>query len=350
MDAIKYGIGIDISKSTFTVSISVLQKHQEIHLIASEEFENVKKGFNQLLRWVKKNILKDVEVFYVMEATGVYYEHLAYHLHHLDKKLHVALPSKIKYYFKSLNVKSKTDLIDSQILAQYACERKHNQWNPPKEVYLKLRALTRYQDQLKRQLVVVKNRLHSKECAYQIPKEIIKQEKRLIKELEKLVESCLKQIAVLIASDEELKAKNEKLLSIKGAGQLTVAVVIAETLGFQNFYNKKQLTSYAGFDVVYRESGTSVYGRTRISKKGNRRIRKALYFPSLVAARYNSSIKTFYERIVEKKKIKKVALTASGRKLLELMYTLWKTDQFYIENYEQTKTAPRLLEAELDIS
>ncbi|QMU65676.1 MAG: IS110 family transposase [Flavobacteriaceae bacterium] len=349
MNIIKYGIGIDISKSTFTASICTLQDDYSLRFGDSCEFDNEKKGFNQFLKWVKKQTIKGIEAFYIMEATGVYYEHLAYHLYYLKKPLHVALPSNTKHYFKSLNVKSKTDNIDSKILSQFACERKHNPWNPPKDIYLRLRAITRYLEQLKSQKTLINNRIHSKEHSYAVPKEIIKQEYRLLKELEKSISICEKQIEVLVQSDDELSLKVDKLSSIKGVGFTTVTIIVAETLGFEYFYNKKQVTSYAGFDVVYRDSGSSLNGKTRISKKGNSHIRRALYFPSLVAARHNKEMKIFYDRVVKKRNIKKIGSVAVARKLLELMYILWKTDQYYIEDYNQQKTASKKSEAVLDI-
>lgn len=328
MEIQKYGVGIDISKAKFTASICTLLTDQDVSFTDSADFENTKTGFNQFLKWVKKQTLKDKEVFYMMEATGVYYERLAYHLHQVGKLLHVALPTNTKHFLKSLNVKSKTDSIDSKVLAQFACERKHMPWQPPKEIYGKLRALTRYLEQLKREKVAIGNRIHSKEFSYEVPKEILKQEQKLLKEIEKGIKVCLTEIEKLVASDQELSDKVEKLSSIKGIGFLTVAVIVAETLGFAYFQNKKQVTSYAGFDVTSRESGSSVKGKTKISKKGNSHIRKALYFPAMVAAKHDQKLRTFYQRIADRRKINKIGTIAVGRKLLELMYTLWKTDQY----------------------
>jgi len=284
-----------------------------------------------------------------MEATVVYYERLGLHLYHLKKTVHVALPSKTKYYFNSLNIKSKTDAIDSKCLSQFACERKLSEWHPPKEIYSKLRALTRYLIQLKDQKTSITNRVHSKEHSYEIPKEVLKQECQIIKQLDKAIIVFQEQIRSLVSSDQELNLKMDKLCSIKGVGFFTVATIVSETLGFEQFHNKKQLTSYAGLDVVYRQSGSSTHGKTRISKKGNSYIRRSLYFPAIVSARYNTDLKKFYCRVIEKRGVKKKGLVAVSRKLLELMYTLWKTDQYFIENWEEKKTAS-VSEAALDDS
>jgi transposase len=348
MELKKYGIGIDISKSKFTACVCGLYDDQEVSYTSSIDFENDKKGFNQFTRWVKKNTDVGVETLYLMEATGVYYENLAHHLFKIGKALHVALPTNTKHYQRSLNVKSKTDEIDSKVLSQFACERKHKLWQPPKPIYSKLRSLTRYQDQLKRERVAVSNRIHSKEHSFDIPKEILRQEKRLLKEIEKGIKVCLVEIEKLVATDKELALKVEKLSSIKGVGFLSVVTIIGETYGFAHFQSKKQLTSYAGFDVTSRESGSSIKGKTRISKKGNSNIRKALYFPAMVASRHNKELNTFYNRITQRRGVKKIGITAVSRKLLELLYILWKTDQYYIEDYHQQKTALEKTRAALD--
>ena len=190
--------------------------------------------------------------------------------------------------------------------------------------------------------------MHSKEHSFDVPQVILRQENRLLKEIEKGIEICLVEIEKLVATDKELAFKVEKLSSIKGVGFLSVVTIISETYGFAHFQSKKQLTSYAGFDVTSRESGSSIKGKNRISKKGNSNIRKALYFPAMVASRHNKEMKTFYTRIVQKRGIKKIGITAVSRKLLELMYILWKTNQYYIEDYQQHKTALEKSRAALD--
>lgn len=123
------------------------------------------------------------------------------------------------------------------------------------------------------------------------------------------------------------------LLTIKGVGIKTVATIVSETLGFRNIRNVKQLASYVGYDVVRRKSGTSVMGKTRISKKGNRYIRKALYFPAMVACRYNENFKNSYLRIIKKSPSKMVGQVAVQRKLLILLYTLWRKNEVFDQNY-----------------
>ena len=131
MTVYKQCVGIDISKDTFTAC--VCSRAQNDHLIYSEvdRFSNDKKGFNQLMRWVRKNASKQVPVVFLMEATGVYYESLAHHLHKINQSVAVVLPNSSKHYFSSLNVKTKTDAVDAKVLSRFGVERAHRLWSPP---------------------------------------------------------------------------------------------------------------------------------------------------------------------------------------------------------------------------
>ncbi len=338
----KQSVGIDISQTTFTACLC--QRSEDGKLMFSKvlSFGNDTKGFNQFLRWVKGIIIAGPELVFLMEATGVYYENLAHHLHKIKKTVHVVLPNTSKHYFSSLNIKTKTDAVDARILSQFGVERAHKLWNPPPAALLQLRNLTRYYVQLQEQKTALGNIKHSKDCSHDVQTFIIKSNKKLIVEIDKEIVKCLKEIKRLVETDNSLKERVRKLSTIKGLGLITIATILAETMGFEQFNSAKQLVSYSGYDVVQRESGTSIKGKTRISKKGNRYIRNALYFPAMVACRYNSTLKEIYTRINQKKSSKMIGQVAIQRKLLMLMYTLWKNDTEFIENYKIGSPDPKI--------
>jgi len=345
----KQCIGIDISKATFTACLCQRSDDGKLTFSKTVDFINGTKGFNQLLRWAKGVIGTNAELVFLMEATGVYYENLAHHLHKIKKRVHVVLPNMSKHYFSSLNIKTKTDAVDARILSQFGVERVHKAWIAPPMVLLQLRNLTRYYVQLQEQKTALGNIKHSKDCSHDIQTFIIKSNKKLIADIDKELEKCTKEINMLVKADGELDKKVEKLSTIKGVGMITMVTILAETMGFEQFHSAKQLVSYAGYDVVQRESGTSVKGKTRISKKGNRYIRNALYFPAMVACRYNPVLRETYLRIIQKKSSKMVGQVAIQRKLLMLMYTLWKNDTVFIENYKVSSPDPKT-ETTLDSS
>ncbi len=120
----------------------------------------------------------------------------------------------------------------------------------------------------------------------------------------------------VVKKDEKLAKKIDKIRTIPGVGFNTVVSILAETNGFQLIWNIKQLTSYAGLDIRILESG-KWKGKSRISKKGNSHIRKALYMPSLSVVRHSAVHKAFYERLKGKKEKAKIALTAVQKKCLD---------------------------------
>ena len=335
-EIIKQSVGIDISKDTFTACVCRKQMDQEVKFSKSKVFDNNKPGFKEFIKWVKAQTEKKVELFFIMEATGIYYENLAYYLHEQSFNLNVTLPNKSKNYFKSLNIKSKTDGIDARGLSQFGAERKFPAWEPPSEFFRQLRSLTRHINRLNEEKTAFQNMLHSNEYSYGSDKIISKSSRSIIKKLETEIEKLTKTVKELIAANPEIKEKINKLCSIKGVGLKTAASVVAETLGFHQFRSIKQLTSFAGYDIVENSSGTSVRGKTKISKRGNKYIRKALYFPALSATRHCAALKKVFDRILDRRHIKMVSYVAIQRKLLVLMYTLWKKD----EMFDETKVAP----------
>lgn len=338
MSALKRSVGIDISKASFTACICSRDEHGSLHFSAVGSFSNEKAGFSQFVNWVRKsgNNLKGVN--FLMEATGVYHERLAYYLDKIHLEVNVILPNKSVHYFRSLNVKTKTDEVDARILSQLAIERSHRRWQAPDPVYLHLRHLTRYYLQLQEQKTAFGNLQHSKQEAAATDDFILEMNNRLLQQFEESIHQVRQQIEQTCKSNPGLWEKISRLMTIKGVGLLTVAIIVAETMGFDQIQNAPQLTSYAGYDVVERQSGSSVKGKTRISRKGNRYIRHALYFPAMVCCRFNPVFTATYLRINQNKPAKMIGLVAIQRKLLLLMYTLWKNNTTYDPNYK--KVAP----------
>ena len=139
-------------------------------------------------------------------------------------------------------------------------------------------------------------------------------------------------LAALLAADPELARKLAHLTSVPGIGLTTAIVVVAETNGFGLMENERQLASYAGLDVVQRQSGLSA-GATRISGRGNVRLRTALYLPAVSSLRFNPQQKAFYDRLRARQPSGKPGVIAVMRKLLLLCYSLWKNDCAYDPHY-----------------
>jgi transposase len=145
------------------------------------------------------------------------------------------------------------------------------------------------------------------------------------------------EIKSLINDHAAISKIAEHLSSIPGIGTLTLATILGETNGFELIRNKRQLTSYAGLDVKDKQSGTSVKGKSCISKRGNKYLRKAMYLPSLTAIRWNKNYKAIYDRLVVKHGLKMKAIVAIQRKLLELTFTIYKKQEDFDPDFEENE-------------
>lgn len=330
---IKQVVGIDVAQKELVVCLGRMKDDWTLDLYANKVFANTEKGFTALALWVKKMTNESSPVRYVMEATGVYHESLAYFLEERGLEVSIVLPNKISNYFKTLEARTITDKTASQAIAQFGLERKLDIWKRPAEIFRKMRQKTRERDQLVGERTLVKNQLHAEKAEAFPAKESIVRMKARINLLDKQVTQIQEEINVLIKQDKSVKKTVELITSIPGVGLLTAATVLSETNGFELIRNKRQLASYAGFDVKEKQSGTSIKGKPKISKKGNRYLRKAMHMPALTAIRYEGRFKVLFTRLVSKHGIKMKAAVAVQRKLLEMIYTIYKTATPFKKNW-----------------
>lgn len=332
---LKQVAGIDVAQNELVVSLGSVDQTLYKQVYAYKTFANKTSGFAALLVWIKKHADHDISVRYVMEATGVYHEKPAYYLSDQGFEVSIVLPNKISSYMKTLEIKTITDKTASQAICQFGLERALEVWQRPKKIFRTLKQLTRERDQIVSDRTIAKNQLHAEQAeAFPNDSSIYRVNQRisLLNEQEREIK---KEIADFVKTDNELHKKIDLVTSIPGVGGLTAVIAIAETNGFELIRSKKQLVSFAGLDVVSKDSGTSVKGKPRISKKGNRYLRKAMHMPSLTAIRNDERFKAIVVRLVSKHGIKMKAIVAVQRKILEMIYTIWKTDKPYDKEYLQ---------------
>jgi transposase len=331
MQATKQCVGIDASKDNLEVQFKE-KTSDSVKIKGSSKFDNTSAGFTRLLEWCNKREKVD-NVIYVLESTGIYHEDVLYFLFEKGKRVSVELPQRIKYFAKSKGVKTKNDVIDSGVIADYGLERELKAWQPPGKGFKSLRDLSREHSTLMGSRSVAMNRLHAARHSHDKNPRVIERLQRSIEFYTQQLNEIEKDIKTVVNADSELCAKIKKVATIKGVGLMTVVKVIAETSGFFLFQNISQLVSYAGLDVVQNQSGNHK-GKTWISKKGNADLRTALYMPALSAIRSNEIMKSFNERIMQTHTYKKQGIVAVMRKLLILIYTLWKKNQEFIPEYK----------------
>jgi transposase len=329
MEQIILVFGIDISKDEFHVCAKEKSPSRDAKIMGSRTFVNDSKGFTDFSLWVSSRRKTGSQISYVMEATGTYYEDLAYYLHQTGNKVCVVLANKIKHFSKSLNIKTKTDKVDAAIIAEIGIRQELITWKPMSCNYKKLRDLCREMLSLKKEKSRAMCQLHAMNYSHEKTQSVLKIKKAQIEFYQQSITQIETEIKKIVNTDVELKPRIENIMKVKGLGLITIVIVLCETNGFETFNNIRQVVSYAGLDVVMKESGT-FKGKTRISKKGNTRIRQCLFMPAMAATVYNDKIKDLYERINEKNPgIKRKGIVAGMRKLLILIFVMWKKNEEY---------------------
>lgn len=342
---IKWSLGIDVGAKSIRCCLSSINSIQSVKVKASRKFNNTAGGLQELLLWIRKHYQDgEVPLSVAMEATGVYYERCALLLQKEGFRVSVVLPTKAKRYLQSVGLKSKNDKIDAEGLARMGAEQQLKEWSAASSQIYGLRLLTRQHEDLQKSITSFNNQLHAVSNGMYRFEDIEKTYQETLSALTELLKQVENAISESVKGNELLKQKVELLCSIKGVGELTAATIIAETNGFALFENQKQLESFSGYDVIENQSGDHV-GRTKISKKGNSHIRRILHMAALNVVTYK--VKPFvdlYERVYPKTNIKMKGYVAVQRKLLVMLYTLYKKNQKFDSQYKQKTIREKELE------
>ena len=311
-------LGIDISKKHFDVSLFMDNKHK------NKKFSNNKIGYQSLKDWTLKytSEYQDIGKIHVcLESTGFYGEELAEFLYKNGYKVSVVNPSCIKSYARSKLCRHKTDKIDAQLIAEYCDKYNPDLWKPLPAEIKELRELTRCIDSLKLQHNQITNQLERKSKQSKL---VTKTWIELKLKLEEKIQDLYKEIDVILSKSDSLNKACNNLQTIPAIGKTTAISLLAEIPDITAFKNARQLAAYAGLTPSQRFSGSSVKGKPRLSKIGARRLRKTMFFPALVAKRYNPVIKDFCKNLEKKGKHAFCLVGAAMRKLLHIVFAVLK--------------------------
>lgn len=306
-------IGLDISKDTIDATLH--KTNGSIHYI---KFKNNDDGLKQFRLWIKGNKIR--KAYIGMEATGIYYEKAADMLSSYYT-VYVINPLKIKDYGKSRFNRTKTDKADSNLIADYI--KRHQDTLIPYQIPKNkaLQKLINLKNQLQQHQKQIKNRLHSTE------EDFIR---NIHQDLIDTIQDKMEQVKIAISEQIKKQTDNNhyrNLQTIPSIGKDTASVLYAQ-LTEKHFKTANQFVSYAGLSPAIIQSGTSVRGRGRLSRYGNRRLKSTLYMPALCAYRFNAFPKLI-NNLKKAGKPKMVIIVAIMRKLAKLAYYIVKTGQPY---------------------
>ncbi len=303
MELTQQVVGIDVSKATLAVCYPVQTRLQHA------EVSNSKAGFEELVRRC------GAECLYVMEATGSYYLALAYYLVEQGARVAVVNPLVVRRFIQMHLGKGKSDRKDAQWLLRYGQQQSPKPWQPDDAVLVECRQLEQVSEQLIRQKTMTRNSL---EALAQHPVVSPLAEQHLRQALNRLEEQIQVLETELVALLEQHYAREmPQLCSIPGIGRKTAAMLLLFAKGFTQVENYRQLTAKAGLCPREYSSGTSVRGKSRITRMGGGLIRSKLFMCSFSAKKANAACKALYERLVAKGKNGKLALIAVCNKLLK---------------------------------
>jgi transposase len=266
-----------------------------------------------------------------MEATGYYHYRLAQFLHHNNILVSVVNPLSVKRFIQMKLAKVKTDKSDAKSIFDYATVNKVSFYNALSEVQSECLQLYQLLDVYVKKSTATKNKLHGEKVLGVPSKTVYASLKRDLKHLDKEISILEDKLLSLVKQDNQHQLT--LLQTIPGIGLKTALFLIVVTDGFKKFETASQLCSYAGITPSIKISGSSVRGRSRISKVGNRKLRRLLFLASFSAFRHNKACKALFERIVAKGKSKKLALIAVANKLLKQAFAIAKSGLPYDKNF-----------------
>lgn len=267
------------------------------------------------------NDLNDVQwllAFVCLESTGPYGEALAEYLVEHQVKVSMINPVQIKHYAKTILSRNKNDRVDAKIIARYAEKFRLREFIPQSKDQKLSRESIQLLDTLMEQKRQLQNQLESVRS-----KEIRKEIEAIIHSIEKRLERIEKMLNTCIQHNEVSQANKKRLLTIVGIGEKTANRIIAYFPDVSQFSCAKQLAAYTGLSPRQYQSG-QYQGKTRISKCGNAKLRKALYMPALVVKNKNSHFKFFCERLEKKGLRPKQIICAVMRKLIHIVFGILK--------------------------
>jgi transposase len=328
MSDIKY-IGIDVGK----LDLHAVYKHTTRGgklKVKYRQFANDPKGISALSRWAKKSTKANQVVQFCMEATGSYHELCATMLHDEGLRVSVLNPARTKAFGESIGVRTKTDAKDAHVLAEYGEALHPPLWEAPLKEYRKIMDFIRAIESRQKEKVRILNRIESFDSRVDLPAAILVEEERVLKELEASIKRLEGAIEDHIDNHPNLKSDVKLVATIKGVGLKTSYMFVSLMSGGSRFGSAREAASYVGLSVKERKSGTSVRGTSRLSKRGDSTIRKALYWPAITATRYNADVKALYVRLLAKGKPKMVAIGAAMRKLVHIAFGVLKNRTPYI--------------------
>ncbi|MBZ0297068.1 MAG: IS110 family transposase [Anaerolineae bacterium] len=323
-------VGIDVSKDK--LDVCVLGEDRAL----SASFANQKSGWHGLVNWLKKRHAAQ-PVWICLEATGRYSDAVTAFLYQHGYEVSVVNPARIKGYATSRLSRNKTDQVDAALIADFCRAQSADLalWTPPDPAQHELQALVRQLEDLTTMRQQERNRLQSGITTVTVLDRI----RAHIAFLDAQIKALKDEINDHIDRHPDLKHQRDLLTSIKGIANLTAAKLLAEIPHIAAFDSPQQLVAFAGLNPRQHCSGSSLHGKSRISKVGSSALRAALYMPAVSAKNTNPLLQPFVQRLQQRGLSNMSIVVAVMRKLLHLVFGILKSNQPFDPLFLEKKAA-----------
>jgi transposase len=323
-------LGIDVSKESIDACLIRKSDGQ----IFESKFHNNLSGFRHLKRWCKETGCEcDEGTLCCMEHTGLYTRLLVHYL--VSREVGVWLESSLQIKRSMGLLRGKSDKIDAQRIARYA----HLHQNDAEIMKIGVLTLEKLKDLQANRRRLMKSlqglRVSMEELKQFDPatgKEIERVNREAIRGLEKSLDKVDEQILLNISQDQELKQKYDLMLTVKGVGKVLAAMLLVYTHGFHRLTDSRKLACYSGVAPFVYESGTSIRGKTGVSKFANNELKKVLHMAAISSVQHNPDLRLYFQRKVLEGKNKMSVINAVRNKLLHRVLAVIKRGTPYEVN------------------
>jgi transposase len=319
-------VGLDVSKDELVIAYLVGAKWKK---------RKISNTLDSISEWLSN--LDVCGKHFVLEATGAYSERLIYTLAAAGVPFSVVNPGQSRAMSKVLQKTNKTDDQDAQTLSLLGQKMELIAYKMPdrtqkkrKEAFSALASLQKQAQQLKNQLHAFEYRVDPNPIAVKALQDVLASTQEAIQALEKELNPE--------QDEDEANRLIEQIATIKGVGKSTAKIFVTLFGNFHHFTNAKAFARFIGLSPTEFTSGASVRGRSSICKNGSGKARSQLFNCARCAIQHNQNCKELYQRLVQKGKNGKVALTAVMHKLARLIYGVARSNTDYKPDFALLKT------------
>lgn len=326
-----YFLGIDISKKNFDAALTTNGKH--FHQV---QVENQPKAIGAFFKDLKRQLTSFSNLIVCLEHTGIYCQPLLDYL--VKHEIKVCVEPALQIKQSQGMIRGKTDQIDATRIAVYALKNRDNLvfWKPKRHCIQKIKALLVVRERLIKTKVQLEVPIN--ECADfiepSIRKEIIKHCRKTILSLKTEIKQIERAIESVMAEDAKLTEQCTLVTSVPGIGKITALNVIISTDEFTKIRHAKKFACYAGVAPFEHRSGSSIRGKTRVSKMANMTLKRLFHLAAMSAIRYCDELRDFYQRKVAQGKNKMSVINAVRNKLISRIYACITNNRRYQKNYQ----------------